>query len=93
MIHTVGSILRGGNQGESQLLANCYANSLLLAEMYGFHNLAFSNISTGVYGFPKAKAAHIAIQTAKEGVFQIMRMVCFVCFDGGNFQLYKNELG
>lgn len=60
VIHTVGPIWRGGSAGEPELLAACYRNSLLLAAAHGVRTIAFPQISTGAYGFPKAQAAAIA---------------------------------
>jgi O-acetyl-ADP-ribose deacetylase (regulator of RNase III) len=60
VIHTVGPIWRGGSAGEPELLAACYRNSLLLAAAHGVRTIAFPQISTGAYGFPKAQAAEIA---------------------------------
>lgn len=66
VIHTVGPIWRGGNHYEAKLLKNCYKNSLRVAESYHIKSIAFPNISTGVYGFPKREAATIAIRTVKK---------------------------
>src|SRR5512133_985566 len=63
VIHTVGPIWRGGNNNEDELLRNCYLNSLKLAEENKLKTIAFPNISTGIYGFPKNRAAEIAIKT------------------------------
>jgi O-acetyl-ADP-ribose deacetylase (regulator of RNase III) len=66
VIHTVGPIWRGGNHGEELLLANCYKNSLKLAEEYECKYVAFPSISTGVYKFPLEKASKIAVKTILE---------------------------
>jgi len=91
VIHTVGPVWQGGNNNEVGLLHNAYLNSLKLAAENGIETIAFPNISTGVYGFPKAKAAEIAINTVADflsGTDQIQH-VYFVCFDQENCELYK----
>ncbi|HUX42052.1 MAG TPA: O-acetyl-ADP-ribose deacetylase [Rectinemataceae bacterium] len=93
VIHTVGPIWSGGGEGEAELLASCYRESLELARREGLRSLAFPNISTGVYGFPKAKAAEIARRTVREWFSEnegIDRVV-FVCFDRENFTLYEGS--
>ncbi|NLB35080.1 MAG: O-acetyl-ADP-ribose deacetylase [Elusimicrobia bacterium] len=94
VIHTVGPIWRGGKNKESELLKNCYLNSLKLAVKNGVKTLAFSNISTGVYGFPKRKAAHIAISTVRDflSTDNSIEKIIFVCFDEENYQIYKEIL-
>jgi O-acetyl-ADP-ribose deacetylase (regulator of RNase III) len=62
VIHTVGPVWRGGDQGEPELLASCYRNSLTLARQHGIRSLAFPAISTGAYGFPLERACHIAVE-------------------------------
>ena len=91
VIHTVGPVWRGGSQGEPELLASCYRKSLLLAEEAGAESAAFPNISTGVYGYPKDKAAETAVASVRETLLQTpgIRRVIFVCFDGENYSLYK----
>lgn len=94
VIHTVGPIWRGGNNNEPQLLQNAYLNSLKLAAENGVQTIAFPNISTGVYGFPKDRAALIAIETVKKYLadhFQISQ-VFFVCYDSENYELYRQLL-
>lgn len=66
VIHTVGPIWHGGNHGEAEKLASCYANSLRLAIENGCKSVAFPLISAGVYGYPKADAIRIALQTMKD---------------------------
>ncbi len=63
VIHAVGPVWRGGHQGEDDLLAGCYRHALALAEAHGAQTVAFPAISTGIYGFPLAQAARIALQT------------------------------
>jgi O-acetyl-ADP-ribose deacetylase (regulator of RNase III) len=95
VIHTVGPVWRGGGQGEPELLASCYRKSLLLAEEKGLGSVAFPNISTGVYGYPRDKAAALAVETVKKTLGETpgIKRVVFVCFDGENFRLYRNLLG
>jgi O-acetyl-ADP-ribose deacetylase len=93
IIHTVGPVWKGGNKNEIQLLSDCYANSLLLALEHEVKTIAFPNISTGIYCFPKDKAATIAITTVRN--FQdndFFELIKFVCFDEENFDLYIKEL-
>ena len=94
VIHTVGPIWKGGNAGEPELLANCYRNSLQLAAYHQLKTIAFPNISTGVYGYPKDQAAQIAVSTTKQFILPDypIKEVIFICFDAENFRLYKNHL-
>jgi O-acetyl-ADP-ribose deacetylase (regulator of RNase III) len=95
VIHTVGPVWRGGRCGEAELLASCYRNSLLLAEKHGLTTIAFPNISTGVYGYPKEKAAAVAVETVKRTLSETpaIARVLFVCFDRENLEIYKRLLG
>lgn len=90
VIHTVGPIWRGGDKNEKALLANAYKNSLKLAYENGIKTIAFPNISTGVYGFPKKAAAEIAFDTVKDSleIYSTIEEVDFVCFDDYNYELY-----
>ena len=92
VIHTVGPVYNGGQrlEKEKELLANCYKNSLELAKENNFKSIAFPNISTGIYKFPKELAAQIAIKTVKENA--VLEKVIFVCFDEKNYKIYKNYL-
>jgi len=94
VIHTVGPVWNGGNRNEAEKLANCYRNSLALAIENNIRTIAFPNISTGVYGYPKKQAAEIAVDTVKEfvGHNSSISKVYFVCFDEENFQLYQSLL-
>ena len=97
IIHTVGPVYHGGNNGEAELLKNCYFNSMILAEEYRFTNglgsisIAFPCISTGVYGYPKKEACKIAVETIKE-INNSKIKVFFVCFEEDQYQLYLDEI-
>jgi O-acetyl-ADP-ribose deacetylase (regulator of RNase III) len=94
VIHTVGPVWHGGNDNEAQLLEDAYLTSLNLALDNGVETIAFPNISTGIYGFPKDKAAEIAVKKVRQFLTangQIQR-VYFVCFDQENFDLYDQLL-
>lgn len=92
VIHTVGPVWGGGSSGEEKLLRNCYMNSLELATKHGITSIAFPNISTGVYHFPKKLAAGIAIQSVQDFLkeHKFPGQVIFVCFDEENYRLYYN---
>ena len=94
VIHTVGPVWNGGKRNEENLLAQCYQNSLNLAVENNCNSIAFPNISTGVYHFPKQKAAEIAISTVKNFLSKNTKInkVYFVCFDDENFNIYKEIL-
>jgi O-acetyl-ADP-ribose deacetylase (regulator of RNase III) len=94
VIHTVGPVWEGGKNKEKELLKNCYFNSLKLALQYKLKSIAFPNISTGAYGFPKALAADIAIRTVKDFLEekQAQLEVIFVLYDSGNETLYSTLL-
>lgn len=92
IIHTVGPVWRGGRNNESTLLASCYLESLKLTVENNLQSVAFPNISTGVYGFPKKKAAMIAVEEVKDflNINNLVDKVIFCCFDDENYELYKN---
>lgn len=83
IIHTVGPIWRGGGEGEDELLASCYRCALRLAQQQGFKTLAFPAISTGVYGFPRDRAAAIAVATLHSGILEqaLPESILLVAFD------------
>jgi O-acetyl-ADP-ribose deacetylase (regulator of RNase III) len=96
VIHTVGPVWNGDKEEKAPLLASCYKNSLALAVANNCTSIAFPNISTGIYHFPKDKAAAIAVQTIndfiKENTGTSLEAICFVCFDEGNYQYYQQLL-
>lgn len=92
VIHTVGPVWNGDEEKGSKLLANCYHNSLKLAESLKVKTIAFPNISTGIYRFPKALAAKIAIDEVKNFTSEIIEKVIFVCFDDENEEIYRTLL-
>jgi len=91
VIHTVGPVWNNGKKNEASLLAACYQNSLKLAIKHNLSSIAFPNISTGIYGYPKDEAARVAINTVTEFLDQnhLITKVYFVCFDEENYQLYQ----
>ncbi|MBI5217524.1 MAG: O-acetyl-ADP-ribose deacetylase [Bacteroidia bacterium] len=94
VIHTVGPIWNGGNNNEAALLEKCYFNSLKLAVENNIKTIAFPNISTGVYRFPKDKAARVAINTVKKFLSEnsAINTVIFVVFDDENRDIYSGIL-
>lgn len=94
VIHTVGPVWGGGNKDEASLLESCYRRSLEVALEYGVSSIAFPNISTGVYRFPKEAAARIAIDTVKRFIQnnKSITRVIFAIFDDENYSIYKGLL-
>lgn len=94
VIHTVGPVWHGGNSDEKQKLANSYTNSLQLAVENNCKTIAFPNISTGAYGYPKKEAAKVAVQTANNFLQtdDMIEEITFVCFDAENYILISNEI-
>lgn len=94
VIHAVGPVWQGGNQQENELLSATYRETLKLAVENKIKTIAFPNISTGIYGFPKKMAAGVAIETVKafiEGIDNIQQVI-FCCFDAENYELYGKLL-
>lgn len=94
VIHTVGPIWQGGDQGEPDLLANCYRNSLAIAKELSLATIAFPAISTGVYGYPMGDAARVATETiislsSDSG----LKLVTLVCFDEAAAEHYRAAIG
>jgi O-acetyl-ADP-ribose deacetylase (regulator of RNase III) len=98
VIHTVGPVWHGGEQGESELLASCYHTSLQLAADNDIRTIAFPSISTGAYGYPIRQAAAIAINIAINTVQTYMmenssiEEIRFVCFSDADYLVYRETL-
>jgi O-acetyl-ADP-ribose deacetylase (regulator of RNase III) len=80
VIHTVGPVWEGGGYGEAETLASCYRASLAVADELGARSVAFPTIATGVYGYPIADAARVAVQTIRATPTEVER-VLLVAFD------------
>lgn len=94
VIHTVGPVYTGGKGDQAARLASCYFKSLELATQNGIKTIAFPNISTGVYGYPKQEAAAIAIRQVKQFLASHpnINKVIFCVFDNENYSIYKKML-
>lgn len=95
VIHTVGPVWQGGKRNEAELLASCYRRSLEVAAQHGIKTIAFPNISTGVYGFPKELAAPIAIKTVQIFIEKnpLPGKVIFCIYGKDNLKIYKELIG
>lgn len=96
VIHAVGPIWRGGQEGEPELLAGCYSTALKLAAEHSVSSIAFPGISTGVYGYPVDSAADIAIGTTRAYLDETesgIRTVIFCCFSARDLAAYERILG
>ncbi|OXB00530.1 O-acetyl-ADP-ribose deacetylase [Flavobacterium pectinovorum] len=93
VIHTVGPVWNGDKEEKKNLLAACYQNSLELAVENNIKTIAFPGISTGIYHFPKDKAAEIAIKTVLnfDKISEIEKVI-FVCFDDESYKIYNDLL-
>jgi O-acetyl-ADP-ribose deacetylase len=91
VIHAVGPVWRGGALGEPAALASCYRESLALAEEHGLGSIAFPSISTGIYGYPVADAATVALQAVREHLGKSARpvLVRFVLFTAADLRVYQ----
>lgn len=94
VIHTVGPVWSGGKRNDSELLESCYRRSLEIAVENNLKSIAFPNISTGVYRFPKDKAAEIAVNAVTDflKVHSSIEKIIFAVFDEENYAVYKEKL-
>jgi O-acetyl-ADP-ribose deacetylase (regulator of RNase III) len=93
IFHAVGPVWRGGEHNEDGLLAGCYRACLKLARDHNAHTIAFPAISTGIYGFPRERAARIAFDTVKTEVSASgIEQVLFCCFDPDTAAIYQSLL-
>lgn len=93
IIHRVGPVWRGGAEGEDELLASCYRAAFEIAREHGLRSLAFPAISTGIYGFPKPRAADIATAAIRAEIRKGgVDLVRIVCFDDETFRLLDERL-
>lgn len=94
VIHTVGPVWQGGSQGEAQLLASCYRESMTLAAAHKLTSIAFPCISTGVYGYPPEQAAEVAIAAVRDSLRTpcSLHKVIFCCHSTSDLALYKSRL-
>jgi O-acetyl-ADP-ribose deacetylase (regulator of RNase III) len=95
VIHTVGPVYGREDGEEDKLLANCYLNSLQLAQQYKLKTIAFPNISTGIFRYPKDEAAEIAIKTTKQFLTDnpntSLEAIFFVSFTDPDFKIFRQE--
>ncbi len=91
IFHTVGPVWRGGTSGEPELLASCYRRCIELAAARGVTSIAFPAISTGIYGYPVALAAEVALNAVREALEQAptIRDVVFCCFTTQDLDAYE----
>ncbi|MBU0482664.1 MAG: O-acetyl-ADP-ribose deacetylase [Proteobacteria bacterium] len=94
VIHTVGPVWRGGGNGEEELLASCYRSCFAIVKEHSFHRIAFPAISTGVYRFPKERAAGIAIAETRKALAEQgqLEQVLLVCFNDETRRAYEAAL-
>jgi len=91
VIHTVGPVYRGGNQGEAETLASCHRESIRLADEHGLSSLSFPAISTGAFGYPVGEAAHAAISAAIDALrsAKSVKKCRFILFDSNDLKTFE----
>jgi O-acetyl-ADP-ribose deacetylase len=94
IIHTVGPVWHGGQQGEPDLLASCYRRSLEIAAANEIATIAFPSISTGIFGYPIELAAKVAVITVRDSMteFSSIREVIFCCYSPYDLAMYQQQL-
>ena len=94
VVHSVGPVWKGGQYNEDDLLASAYRNALRIAASFKLESIAFPNISTGIYGYPKDRAAKIALEEVRAHLDTgtSIRKVIFCIFDEENLEIYRQEL-
>ena len=94
VIHTVGPVWQGGQQGEAEMLESCYRQCIELAEQHNISSIAFPAISTGVFGYPKQAATEIAVATVSKAVVGTATIgeVVFCCFSLSDLKQYRTVL-
>jgi len=92
VVHAVGPVWRGGDQGEPGLLASAYRRSIEVADALEATSIAFPAISTGIYGYPLDAATVIAVATCRETPAEHLELVRFVCFDRVTLAAYEKAL-
>lgn len=92
VIHTVGPYWSGGNHNEPELLKKCYINCFELAKKYNVKTISFPNISTGIYQYPKTKAAVIALDGIMNGLsdYSLVEKIIIVCYEKDNYDIYNS---
>lgn len=95
ILHTVGPVWQGGTSGEAELLASCYRRAMELAGGLHIRSLAFPGISSGIYGYPIAGAALVAVSTVRAALRECRELeeVLFCCFSGADLAVYEGILG
>lgn len=93
VIHAVGPVWQGGRAGEADHLASCYRAALALLRQAGGHSIAFPAISTGIFGYPRQEATHVAVTAVRDDLARHGDLdVIFACFDDAMLDLYQKEL-